>query len=451
MMQSTNGQVSGQITQQWLDQKLTQWRPTQNASLSFQALFSRASYGNPETSYNTMDVQNADLNMLVASNAGCIRIDIGYAPWLQKNQAAINEVTTLVQNVRAAGKCLVIADAGSETYRHGGQIPWTQFKQAWVQRVSTLAALYHPDYYIVIKEPGWYVDMVSDAATNPAFQNGTDWTNLTQTLASTVVSASPNTLVGVSVAADSLNSNPAQYVSWLTGVEKLSQVSILGFDVYTTSGFNATQSFLTTHGSAGKSVWLAEAWSGDGTFVFDQSRAQLDSEWMLVLYYFALTVHATAVMPFYTDLFASYSLTSGSPTDSAQIISLYQQRTPVFSEFRAIIASASGLSSSTTTASTTQSSSTSSTQTTQGRTLSTTIPNVSSSQSSTATQSQSSTATQSQRSSTASKTSSASDVRSTTGGSGNGSGIGFFSPVVLGLEALALAALVGFVVYLRRR
>jgi hypothetical protein len=332
---------SSTITQQWLDQMLTQWKPSSNSSLTFQVLDNRVGYGNIGESYNNLAVQTADLNMVMSTNAQCVRMDIGYAPWLQKDQAEISTITTLVQDVRSAGKCLVIADAASETYRGAGKLTWTQFMAAWGPRATQLASLFKPDYYIVVKEPGWYVPMVSDATTNPQFSNATAWIDLTKALAADVQSVSPETKVGASVAADSLGSNPSLYVPYLNGVDRLANISFIGFDIYTTTGFTSTQNFLSQNGSGGKAVWIAEAWSGDGVTVpvFDPTRAQLDKEWALVTYYFAETIHASALMPFFTDCFASYSLNGTSPTDPTQIVALYSQRTPVFSEFQAIIAS----------------------------------------------------------------------------------------------------------------
>ncbi len=322
------------MTKEWLDQAIARWKPSQNASVAFGATFTRASYGNPQQSYNSIEVQDADLNMLLSTNAQCIRIDLGYAPWLQNDAAAVAGVSGLIRDIKDQGRCLVIADASSESYRGAGALPWTQFQAAWIDRVRALAAAFQPDYYLVIKEPGWYVPMVSDARTNPDFMNLTDWVDLTQSLSSAVLSASPATKVGVSIAADSLGKNPAGYTPYLESIEKLSGISFLGFDVYDPTGFAATEGFLAQHGAGGKQVWLAEAWSADGPTIYNASRSQLDVEWMRALYYFAQHVQATMVIPFYTDLFSSYGLTGKSPTDPAQIISLYSERTPVFYEFQ---------------------------------------------------------------------------------------------------------------------
>lgn len=370
------------ITPQWLSQQLQVWKPSANTSLNFEVLFARASYSSLELSYNNLTVEEADLNMLFSTGAKCIRIDINYAPWLQNDQAHINELNTLVQDIRSHGECLVIADSSSETYRSGGQIPWTQFQAAWIQRDKTLAQLYHPDYFIVIKEPGWYVPMVSDALTNPSFQSSNSWLNLTQILASTVLSVSPNTKVGVSVAADSLTTTPSLYVPYLNGVSQMANISFIGYDVYDVQGFTNTQNFLSQYGSGEKSVWIAEAWTGDGNFIFDSSRAQLDSQWMLVLYYFAEYIHASALMPFYTDLFASYSLTTSSPTDSAQIISLFNQRTPVYNEYSSIISASPTTTTTFTTQTTSSSTSNSTSVQTQSSTQSTSTTSSSTSTSS---------------------------------------------------------------------
>jgi hypothetical protein len=382
-------------------------------SMTFGVLFSRASYGNPELSYNTPAVESADLNMLLSTNAQCIRMDIGYQPWLQNNQAAIKEITSLVQDIRSAGKCLIIADAASESYRKGGQIPWSEFKAAWVSRVSTLAALYHPDYYIVVKEPGWYVPLVSDATTNPLFQNINDWLGLTQNLTNAVQAASPNTVIGVAIAANSLvESNGAFYAQYLNQVQSISGISFIGFDVYGQSDQTATQNYLSQNPPS-KSVWIPEAWSTSNGGPLNGDPTQ-DAQWMGGLYSFASAIHAVFCIPFYTDDFASYSLTVNPPQNSASILSLYDQREPVFSEFHSVLVAA-GVPSTT---------SSSSVSTTSGSQVSSVTTSTSS----------------------GAISSSVSTVHTQTSGGGKGT----FALVLLLLVVLLIAA-VGAALFLRRR
>ena len=333
-------QSSAQINQSWVNQQLAMWKPSHNSTMQFGVFFQPASYDNIRDSYNTPEVENASLNMLLSTGATCIRIDIGYDAWLKKETTTQSEIANLVSQIKAAGRCLIIADAGAESYRNA-PLSWQQFKQAWVERVQTLASLFQPNYYIVIKEPGFYVPMVSDARTNPLFTSASDWLNLTESLVSTVHSASPNTLVGVSVSSDSLNQNPSYYDPYLVSLETLPGLSFLGFDIYTITAFNSTLQFINSHGSGNANVWIAECWSGTASAgIFDSSRSALDVSWMKLVYYFAQVIHADMVIPFFTPIFASYSINSA--TSSSQILSLLQQRTPVFYEFQSIVSSEGG-------------------------------------------------------------------------------------------------------------
>ena len=343
--------TSAQITTTWLDQQLSAWQGATPYPLIFSDQFTSASYTNVNN-YNTTAL-DANLNMLYSTGAQAIRIDIGYAPWLQNSQARINEITSVVNNIKAKGDILVIADAASATYQTNPE-PWTQFKADWITRVKTLAALYKPDYYIVIKEPGWYAPMVSDATTNSQFQNASDWLALTQQLVDAVQSVSPNTKIGISVAASDMSAQTAFYDALLTGAVKIPGISFIGFDIYSITAFTNTQQFLQQYGSGGKAVWIAEAWSGTANVAIDPSRSSLDTLWIQVLYYFALEIHAQLVSPFFTDLFSSYST---PPTNSQGLITYFQNRTSVFSEYQKIIAQNAA-----TVSTTSQTSSSSSTQ-----------------------------------------------------------------------------------------
>ena len=334
------GQGSGDITESWVDQMLVQWQPTQYHQMSYAALIIPASYDQIDYSYNTLQVLQGYLNVMESSGAGYIRIDVGYDAWLNGRQDIQAELTTLVNQMRSDGKGFILADASAEAYRPiTKRLPWDQFKQAWVERVTTLAQTFHPDYYVVIKEPGWYVGMISDALTNPQVMDPNQWLGLTQNLTNAVHSVSPETKVGVAIAADSLNQNPSLYVPYMEGLSSISGLNFMGFDIYTTTGFTATQNYLSAHGNGGLAVWVAECWSAsDGSTVYNSSRSTLDMNWILAQYYWAQRENVSMMVPFFTNAFASYSLTDSSPTDSSQILSLQQQRTPVFHMYQNITA-----------------------------------------------------------------------------------------------------------------
>ena len=300
--------------------------------MQFSAVLSTASYDNLE--HNSFAVIQANLNMLKDSGVGSIRIDLGFDPWLSNNQTAISEVGSIMNMIRADGLRLIIADGAAETYRQH-KLDWAQFQSAWIQRVKTIASLYKPDYYIVVKEPGWYVPMVSDARTNPTFQSVSSWTNLTASLAAAVCSVSPNTQVGIAVAADSLSKQPAFYRPYLNAADQMSSVSFLGFDIYDPLGFNATQDYAHANTPA-KPLWIAEAWS-EPSPPTNPAMENSDAVWIQALYYFAQSqIHASMIIPFYDLAFAQYAQLSGSVVPS---VSFFDQRTPVFYEYQRIIQS----------------------------------------------------------------------------------------------------------------
>ncbi len=364
------GQTSDQITQTWAQQMAAQWQPEVYHNMSFGALITSASYDQIEYSYNTPAVLQGYLNLMESSGAGYIRIDVGYDAWLHDNLTVQKELQSMVSQMRSDGKGFILADAGAEAYR-SNPLPWAQFQQAWIQRVTTLAAFFHPNYYIVIKEPGWYVPMISDATTNPLVQSPAQWLNLTQYLTNAVLSVSPTTKVGVAIAADGLNQQPSFYTAYLNGLPSIKGLSFMGFDIYTTSGFASTESYLSQYGHGNLSLWMAECWSGSNpSVVYDSSRSTLDPIWMKAAYYFAQKEGFSMMVPFFTNLFASYSLTSTSPSTSSQIISLQQQRTPVFYMYQNVTSGLENIPSSATTTSTIYSSSTTPTHTTTSTTSS---------------------------------------------------------------------------------
>ncbi|MCL5067611.1 MAG: hypothetical protein M1368_04580 [Thaumarchaeota archaeon] len=295
----------------WLSQSAATLKPATNSSIGWSAVFSDASYDNIETTAQL--TLEGGLNMLLTSGATCVRIDIGYDSWLTSNITAQTELENYSSQISLAGKCLVIADAAAETFR-SSPLNWSQFQTEWVQRVQTLAGIFKPSYYIVIKEPGWYVPMVSDATTNPQFQNVTVWVQLASNLANAVHSVSPNTQVGVSIGGGIPSSEQSFYVYFLQGVSQLSSISFIGYDQYCANDWKLDLN-LESQVQTSKAIWIAEAWSTtNSSVVFNSDRASLDAYWIQVLYYYGLYLHASVIEPFYTDAFASYT----KPTDFSQ-------------------------------------------------------------------------------------------------------------------------------------
>jgi len=320
----SSNEISG-FTCSSLAQDAQMWKPVTNGTLGFSVVLVDASYDYLEqTSQSTLQ---EELNMLLASGAGCIRIDIGYDAWLTDNMTAQNELQKIASQIHSAGKCLVIADAGAESYR-SSPLPWTQFQAAWLQRVSTLSKLFQPNYYIAIKELSWYAPMISDASTNSQVRNATVWSELTGQLASEIQSVSPQTKVGVAIEGGLSQSEQPYYVNFLRGVSALNDISFIGFDPYGQSDLTLFQS-IESEIQTSKNIWIAEAWSTGvdpstgAPLMFNPDRASLDAYWIQIMYYYSLYIHASVLEPFYTDAFASYT----QPPD-------FSQRTLVFYWFQ---------------------------------------------------------------------------------------------------------------------
>lgn len=315
------------ISTAWLSQEESTWAMAKAVPLATAAVLSTASYGNPESSGSSLAAIQADLAMLRAAGAQVIRIDLNYQPWLEHDTSLILELSSVIHTIRTDGLQLMIADSASETYRHS-PLPWAAFEAAWVSRVGNLAALFHPDYYIVVKEPGWYYPMIQGFPVDPTIESVASWTSLTQTLVETVRAASALTEVGVAVAASALYvGHPSGAFSYLEAMRQLPGLDFLGFDVYGVCDLENTVTFLHDQGSGGKQVWLPEAWSIAGSEVFDPTRSAIDVQWARALYDFLDYVGARGVGIFYTDALASYS---PPPSGSSALVSYYSNRTPVF-------------------------------------------------------------------------------------------------------------------------
>ena len=311
----------------WPARQETAWASAVPLPLATAAVLMAASYGNPEQSGSSLAAIQADLALLRSAGAQVIRIDLNYQPWLENDTGRIAEMDQVVSSVRADGLGLMIADSASESYRHHA-LPWPVFADAWLQRVSAMAARYHPDYYEVVKEPGWYYPMIEGYPLNPAIESVTAWTDLTQELISAVRAVSPHTQLGVAVAAASLYGRRASLsLAYLERARQLPGLDFLGFDVYGVCDFENTLRFLQEQGTGGKQVWIPEAWSAAGSGVYEPAQSALDVLWANVLYEFLARIRARGVALFYTDVLAAYE---APPQNASALVAYYSGRTPVF-------------------------------------------------------------------------------------------------------------------------
>ena len=330
------GSSSDLALEEYLEQQLVAWAPPAWKPLDFCLQLARGSYDGPGQSYNTPAVLAAELDFLLSLNPTSIRVDIGYDAFAEGQTSVVDALDTVVTDIKAAGVRLIIADGSREYYRTNPQ-PWATFQTEWVSRVTDLATRYEPYAYVVIKEPGWYAPMISDAKTNPLVQEPASWVTLLGELDAAVKSASPSTLCGIAVTGTSVapsSANAALYDQIMQGAASMATNDILGFDVYGSGDFAGAQSWLTANSPGGKLVWLTETWSS--TTGKAQNPPTIDAQWLGVAYDFCLRFGASLMNPFFTDAMCSYSL-SGE-TNAAAIVSDYQRLTmPSYSAYQQLI------------------------------------------------------------------------------------------------------------------
>jgi hypothetical protein len=328
------------ITEDWVDAQLQDWAQTPSSRILFGTRLGSISYSNVMQTNTTMDVVDAEVNGSLDLNADVVRIDLDYDAFLQNNTAAIAKYDSAIQQIRASGKLVMIADSAAESYRTS-RPSWANFVADWETRVAFLSARYKPDYYVVIKEPGWYYPMISytDWVLAQVVTSATPWIQLADILAQIVKTNSPQTKVGVSVPADSLYHQKGSQTTmkdFFIGCAQLTDIDFLGFDIYDSNAFQDTQTFLQQYPKTGKESWILETWS-DTTPDYNASRSPLDVSFLQLMYELAVRFNMTGMIPFYTNFFFSYEAV---PTDTVGLITFYNGRTATFTGYQQIIANA---------------------------------------------------------------------------------------------------------------
>ena len=291
---------SKSVTQQWIDKNLAAYKPASINPIMFTGEDLSGSFLYPEL--YPQDVYPF-LTMLYSLGVQSIRVDMDYYGWLKPDPTIITNNATQIANIRSNNKKLILSDYGSQLYVNK-PISWSQFKTAWLSRVSTLAALYQPDYYVMVKEPAGYAKMVSDSSTNPLFSSSAEWLTLSQDLASAIKGVSANTQIGVTA---SPQTNSSSFItSFFEGIKQISNISFFGFDIYDQASFDTMISYMDRYGAGTKNFWLAETWSNN-TGPNSVGYATIDPSWIQLMYYVAEYYHAEEFNPWFSNAFVDYS------------------------------------------------------------------------------------------------------------------------------------------------
>ena len=202
-----------------------------------------------------LDIKLKQLEVLKEAGVDTIRITLAHDPFLQEDQTKINDLDQLITQIRADGKKLMIADGAAEEYWNN-PMDWNTFTETFTNRVTEIATRYQPDYYIIIKEPIWYMGMnwTTPIGMISEVVSVEQWLVLTQQLSDAVKSASPQTLIGVSIALPYLQSQV-----YLAFADQLPGIDFVGIDVYSLTNLDVLD---TGVGAITKPKWIMETWDG---------------------------------------------------------------------------------------------------------------------------------------------------------------------------------------------
>lgn len=250
-------------------------------------------------------VQN-ELTLLRDMGIKSYALHLNYDPWIQNRPAQITIVDQAVAWIKSNGGSVHIVDACCESLRNN-KVTWDQMKQLWIMRITEWTTRYHPDALTTIKEPGYYLSMIS----NPEVLNITDVVSLDAQLTSIVKANSPTTKT---VFAD----NMGGYVPGLPGYNSLNaqmlssivqdpNLDVFGIDIYgkdcgndnKTPFLNSTVNIAT---SAGKKVWIAETW-GSTAGSLGNCSAQSEINWAQHISEYAVSKNISTVEWFFTQRF----------------------------------------------------------------------------------------------------------------------------------------------------
>jgi hypothetical protein len=323
------------IDASWVARKRAEWPLTAGERpLEVGGVVGSVSYASVYHRGRTRAVIRKEIEMLAQAGMSVMRIDLDYDPWIFNDTEEIGKYDDAVAEIRRAGRRLMIADAAGESYRHRRKVSWSQYRREWVDRVRTIAARYKPDYYVVVKEPGWYWLMPSDFLISQPWAKPDEWVELTRQLTAAVKSVSPRTRTAVAVPGNSIYHGKARdtILAYYTAATGLPDLDIIGFDTYTPTSFTDTERFIREVGLHGKQPWLLEAWSHGGQRQFPDQEA-IDSGYVEAAAGFAQRINAGGVVYFFTKYLASYD---PPPSTEQELLEFYSKRTPAFSAVQGV-------------------------------------------------------------------------------------------------------------------
>jgi len=202
-----------------------------------------------------IDELKEQLQVIEETGADVIRIDIDYEAWMTNDVDNIDRHNQLIAQIKDDGKKLMLADRGATSFTQN-KVTWEYFKQQHLKYTRIFMETYKPDYYVVIKEPTWYMDIDPMISTNTTPMM---WYELALEACDIVKDVNPETKTAVAV-------YPSGRLAegFFELAADISNLDIMGVDCYDTNDLQITTDNLIPLVPDDKEIWMLESWNGGG-------------------------------------------------------------------------------------------------------------------------------------------------------------------------------------------
>ncbi len=240
-----------------------------------------------------IDIKLKQLQVLEEAGIETVRITLAYDIFLQSNQDRIDDLYTLISRIRDDGKRVMIADGAAELYWNE-PMDWDAFSHAFIERVADLAARFQPEYYIVVKEPTWYMGgrWTSPGGMLTEMVTVDQWLELTRQLCDAIKAASPGTQRGIAIALPFPESQ-----DYLMKADKLEGLDFVGIDIYSHRHIGTVEGYVQ---KITKPKWILESWDGHpDTQIGQRWRTRSAAEWIKMISHYAQSRDFVGLATFY--------------------------------------------------------------------------------------------------------------------------------------------------------
>ena len=285
----------------WLDEKLIEWAPTEYKQMKFVASHLHIAADTAEFHVSNSDEDIKFLDMLDELGINVVGVTMRAPEHYSKSD--LERYDKLFKEIRKREMALKIwYDDGIK-----GQ-SGEEYHELAYRATEYIIKRWHPDYYSIIHEP-------TVRERRYGFKMSKEvWLEHVERISDLAKHLDPNV---TTIATVCNNERDVELVDYFV---KIPSLDIVGFDIYYVWGIDEDSAEGDIIGkkvdlihSHGKRVWIEETWSSlqwsgrkRSPGFDDPERAWWDARWMRVITYYAQTHDIEAVEPFFTDRFILY-------------------------------------------------------------------------------------------------------------------------------------------------